>query len=119
MYNYENPTTLPVPDVVKIQKNAYAYMLDGNLKWEKDKYQILEWIEEDIIEAGDGKKEEIVEGKEKKFKYYFTLLNKWMVLKSRVVSLVEFFRNNNMQKIAIYGGGEIACRLIRELKDRK
>ncbi|BCN32542.1 hypothetical protein [Anaeromicropila herbilytica] len=52
-----------------------------------------------------------------KFKGYYQILNQWLIIKQEGKSLEEYFVNNNYQSIAIYGMGELGCRLYEELKD--
>lgn len=52
-----------------------------------------------------------------KFKNYYNLLNQWLILKQSGKSLADYFENNNIKKIAIYGMGELGNRLLDELKD--
>lgn len=52
-----------------------------------------------------------------KFKIYYNLLIQWLILKQDKISLEGYFEKNGYHKIAIYGMGEIGCRLYEELKD--
>ena len=52
-----------------------------------------------------------------KFKSYYNMLNQWLVLKQEGKSLTEYFVNNNINTIAIYGMGEMGNRLYDELKN--
>lgn len=52
-----------------------------------------------------------------KFKSYYNMLNQWLVLKQDGKSLEEYFANNEVKTIAIYGMGEMGNRLLDELKD--
>ncbi len=57
------------------------------------------------------------EDKIDKFRNYYDVLNHWMELKQGGKSLEEFFIRNNYRTIAIYGMGEMGCRLYSELMD--
>lgn len=52
-----------------------------------------------------------------KFKSYYNMLNQWLSLKQQGKSLEEYFIENNISKIAIYGMGEMGSRLYDELKN--
>ncbi len=52
-----------------------------------------------------------------KFVDYFNILNQWLYIKNNKKSILEFFNNNNINKIAIYGMGELGNRLYEELRD--
>lgn len=121
LYDYENPNLASEYNIKRIQKNVYEYMTEGNLKWEKGKYQIFEWMEDANVTFRDkenNKLKTITENNsEKKYKCYFRILDRWLMLKNRGVLLVDFFLDNKIEKIVIYGGGEVACRLIEELEE--
>ncbi|AGF58309.1 gas vesicle protein [Clostridium saccharoperbutylacetonicum] len=48
---------------------------------------------------------------------YYNMLNQWLILKTEGRSLEEYFKENNYNKVAIYGMGELGCRLYEDLKD--
>ncbi len=52
-----------------------------------------------------------------KFKSYFDIMNQWMIWKNSGRSLSEYFEMKGYKKIAIYGMGELGCRLYEELKN--
>lgn len=52
-----------------------------------------------------------------KFKSYYNILNQWIILTHEGKNIEEFFIKNDLQKIAIYGMGEIGNRLFEELKE--
>lgn len=52
-----------------------------------------------------------------KFKSYYNMLNQWLVLKQEGKSLEQYFVENNISTIAIYGMGEMGNRLYDELKN--
>lgn len=119
LYDYENPVPLLFADVRKIQKRTYEYMSEGYLAWEKNKFDILDWIEEDQASQSDYQlnKETVIENDEvKKLKAYFGLMNKWLKLKNKAISIIKYFRDFNIQTIMIYGGGAVADRLSEELE---
>lgn len=55
-------------------------------------------------------------GKEK-FKNYYYMANHWLDLKQNNISIADYFINNNINSIAIYGMGEMGRCLIKELKN--
>ncbi|MDE6760102.1 MAG: hypothetical protein K2J90_05390 [Lachnospiraceae bacterium] len=55
------------------------------------------------------------DGKTNKFKSYYTMLNQWLCIKQQNGNLSDYFKENNYNKIAIYGLGEMGSRLISEL----
>lgn len=116
LYDFEHPSLLEMPDVRKIQKNVYEYMSEGYLKWIKNKYCIIEWMEERLEQLRTVNRGIAVEGKGEKFKAYFKLLNSWLMLKNRGISIADRFRDLKVQVIMIYGGGQIANRLMEELE---
>lgn len=52
-----------------------------------------------------------------KYKGYYNLLNQWLILKNEKKEVKQYFINNNYNTIAIYGMGEMGCRLIEELEN--
>lgn len=46
LYNPQNPQPLELKNIPKIQKNTQKYIENGYAKWEKEKFKILDWIEE-------------------------------------------------------------------------
>lgn len=52
-----------------------------------------------------------------KFRTYFRILNKWLMLKERNGSLEEYFKENKFKTIAIYGMGALGKHLVEELKN--
>ncbi len=62
----------------------------------------------------ENKKED---GKVYKFKLYYNVLNQWLANKQEGKFLSEYFENNGYKNIAIYGMGELGCRLYEELKN--
>lgn len=52
-----------------------------------------------------------------KFRGYYDLLNKWLKLGHQKVSLDQWFEEERIQSVAIYGLGEIGYRLVEELQD--
>jgi hypothetical protein len=52
-----------------------------------------------------------------KFKLYYNILNQWLMKKNEGKSITEYFISNGYKTIAIYGMGELGCRLYEELKD--
>lgn len=60
-----------------------------------------------------------VNKKEDKYRLYYKVLNKWLKIKNDGKSLSLYFSNNNINKIAIYGMGELGNRLYEELKNNE
>lgn len=118
LYHYDRPQLLSSFDVRKIQKNAFEYISEGYMRWTQDKNQIVEWMEDlsyyivDKIEATTPKQNK----NENKFKRYFELMNDWLMLKNRGVTLAEYFKDLKVKRIAVYGGGEVGKRLVEELE---
>ena len=50
-----------------------------------------------------------------KYKHYYNLLNKWIVLVHKGLSIEKYFLKYKLNNIAIYGMGEIGTRLYEEL----
>lgn len=46
LYNPQKIRPLPAGDIRNIQKNAYTFIKKGYAQWEKNKMQILDWLEE-------------------------------------------------------------------------
>lgn len=53
--------------------------------------------------------------KVKKFKSYYNMLNQWIILKNKGKSLNDYFVENKIHKIAVYGMGEIGERFLEEM----
>lgn len=47
LYDIDNPQPIQPCEVKAIQENARKYIENGYKKWEKEKYEILKWIEEE------------------------------------------------------------------------
>lgn len=54
---------------------------------------------------------------EKKMIQYYRFLNRWLVLKQKGNSIIDFFLENNYKSIAIYGYAEFGQRLHDELRE--
>lgn len=54
---------------------------------------------------------------ENKFYEYYQLLNRWMIGRNEGKGLADFFHQEGINKIAVYGMGELANRFAEELKD--
>jgi hypothetical protein len=52
-----------------------------------------------------------------RYKEYYKLLNQWILLKNEGKNLQQYLIENNYRSIAIYGMGELGCRLYEELKN--
>lgn len=64
------------------------------------------------------KKDILVQGKIiERYKEYYKLLNEWVLLKNEGKSLEQYLVENKYKSIAIYGMGELGCRLYEELKN--
>lgn len=50
LYDYKRPVPLKLYDIRRIQKNTIRYIKKGYLKWEKEKWKILDWIEQPVLE---------------------------------------------------------------------
>lgn len=118
LYNHHDPAPILPGNIRKIQENAYASIREGHQRWEREKYLIFEWIEEEppsqrraAVEQGN-----ICQGEgQDKYRSYYSLMNKWLMLKNRGTRLESFFQGADIRNIAIYGCGDIAMRLIEEL----
>ena len=64
-----------------------------------------------------GKSKEEKSKKVDKFKSYYNMLNQWVALEQEGKSLVEYFTQNSINTIAIYGMGEMGNRLYAELEN--
>lgn len=51
-----------------------------------------------------------------KYRGYYEILNRWLILKQEGKSLEKYFLDNDYKSIAIYGMGELGNRLYDELK---
>lgn len=51
----------------------------------------------------------------KKFKNYYNLANKWLIINNQGRNIAEYFDKNGWHNIAIYGIGELGNRLYEEL----
>ena len=56
------------------------------------------------------------EQNERKMTQYYRFLNRWLILKQKGDSVIDFFRENNYKTIAIYGYAEFGQRLHDELR---
>lgn len=54
-----------------------------------------------------------------KFKDYYTLTNRWLLLKEEDKKLETYFEQQGIYTIAIYGVGELGKRLMKELNKSK
>lgn len=92
--------------VLKEEKRA---CLDGFLKKMNDRYQCLT----------RGSNDDAILGQEKVNKWYqqTLLFEKWLRLKQKGHSLVQYFKDDDIKAIAIYGMGNAGCDLYEELKN--
>jgi len=44
LYDFNNPLKINFSDVKKIQENTYKYMKEGNITWNKEKFEIIDFI---------------------------------------------------------------------------
>ncbi|MBQ9926409.1 MAG: glycosyltransferase family 4 protein [Lachnospiraceae bacterium] len=117
LYDYENPKPIMLRDVREIQKNAYQYIKEGHQKWQKEKYKILDWIEEGKeIGVIESKKKKDESDELKKMQLYFEVLCRWLLLKNRNVSIEKYFLDKGIKKIAVYGYTELTSQLEEELE---
>lgn len=52
-----------------------------------------------------------------KFRRYYSLTTRWIMLKNENIKLEEYFSKHNIKSIAIYGMGELGNLLVGELKN--
>ncbi|MCL2050585.1 MAG: glycosyltransferase [Lachnospiraceae bacterium] len=124
LYDFDEPKAINFGDIRAIQEKAYEYIAAGYEKWQRQKANILYWIEEKTDNAPSQITTLLSEFgetiySENKFRAYFSLLSRWLILKNSNRKLSDFFIQNNYLNIAIYGMGEIGERLSEELKDSK
>lgn len=48
LYDPQNPQPLTLANIRDIQQNTIRYIKEGYEKWEQEKYQILDWVEEKV-----------------------------------------------------------------------
>ena len=58
-----------------------------------------------------------LENNENKFYEYYQLLNRWMIGRNEGKKPADFFHQEGIHKIAVYGMGELANRFAVELED--
>ena len=52
-----------------------------------------------------------------KFGYYYRVMDRWMELREKGISICDYFCNNNIARLAIYGYGDFARHLRWELEE--
>lgn len=103
--------------------NGYAYL--EAVRDVMDKYENVTLPKEEThmpIKNVDAVYMEELEKKDKKiakFLGYFSLMSSWMTLKEQGKNLEEFFVNQKISRIAIYGVGVLGKHLLAELKNSK
>lgn len=125
LYDYIVAEEIDLYDVRKLQKNAFQSVEIGYQKWINNRYHIIEWIEEEKSKAEYVKLDAIkdlpangqAEIRGNKYYLYYSLMNKWMLLKNRKISLESWFIYRSIYHIAIYGYSEIVPRLVEELEN--
>lgn len=55
----------------------------------------------------------------KMYKQYYRVLERWMLLKEEGKSVSSFFYENDLEKVIIYGNGKMAKHLLKELEGSK
>lgn len=55
--------------------------------------------------------------KKEKFKSYYTILERWLMLKQEGKSLEDYFIKSGYNTVAVYGMGKMGSRLIKELEE--
>lgn len=122
LYDYENPKDIEVRNVRKLQENAYQSIRNGYKQWSKNKYKIIDWIEQSSNSRIEGwnsinKCIDLQSSKqENKYYSYYLLMNRWMLLRNKKISLVSWFEDKAAYHIAVYGYSDMACRLAEELE---
>jgi hypothetical protein len=48
LYDLKNPERISIRNIKQIQENTIQYVKNGYSNWEKNKYNILDWIESDV-----------------------------------------------------------------------
>lgn len=56
-----------------------------------------------------------ISNKKNKFKEYYNILNQWISIKNEGKSISDYFKQKDINKIAIYGMGELGNNLLKEL----
>lgn len=72
-----------------------------------------------IIQGNKAKKGDLYIISPKRFEIGFQLMSKWLRLKNEGISLKEYFTDNEILTVAIYGMGELGERLYEELCNNK
>lgn len=52
-----------------------------------------------------------------KFRSYYEMLGQWVSLKNKGISIDKYFKDNNINSVAIYGMGNVGVHLYNELKN--
>lgn len=123
LYDYDNPHDLIIKDVRQVQERAYLSTKIGYEKWLHKKDNIIEWIEEDgerlkpiyIKYQANEIPSDKTKQKDKYYSYYI-LMNKWLLLKNKNITLESWFQSEGVCCIALYGYSEMAARLAEELE---
>lgn len=107
-----------IPDRILDRRKMGFVVPDTYLRAEENRQeQILTdlWGYQQMNETSDMKKAE--DGKVHKFKTYYNILNQWLKMKNEGKGLAEYFIKHKWKEVAIYGMGEIGCRLYEELEN--
>lgn len=125
LYDYENPEDIAACNVRELQDNAYQSISIGYQKWLNERYRIIEWIEEDICDKNIVRQKTLLKEiankcmvkQDDKYHSYYMLMNSWMMLKNKNISLASWFEKKSIYHIALYGYSEMASRLAEELEE--
>jgi len=91
------------------EKEQVYYLKEASLK------PVKKGEEDNVNSYLEYREKEIVKERLNKFTRYFTALNHWLELKIQNKNISTYFADNNFDKVAIYGFGEIGKRLWEEL----
>ena len=97
--NLKQPQKIKIKNIRKIQENAHKYIENGYKEWEKNKYKILDWIENDVkLNTNEDLMDSKLNVKNSK-KISITLLKKVYTKKYLILYILDFIPIKIRKKI--------------------
>lgn len=95
------------------EKNGYAY-LEAVSNAMESYHQINFSLDKDIISIVEKKYQSRIE----KYRGYWQLFDMWLFLKEQNISIIQYFEENGINSISVYGMGMMGCHLLAELEQQ-
>lgn len=96
--------------------NAYLKALYEAKKFVFENSKVLLGMLKDNENRSSEKKRKVESVKEKRYREYFQILNKWLRYELQGKSIVQYLKNRSVESVAVYGLGMLGGSLVMELE---